>query len=107
MAELEPELGLSLLFVQALSHVRLLATLWTVAHQVLQSSTVSQSLLRFMSIESVMLTDHLTLCCPTLLFSLQSFLASGAFLVSRLFASGGQNIGASASTAILPMSTQG
>ena len=60
-----------------------------------------------MSIESVMLTDHLTLCCPTLLFSLQSFLASGAFLVSRLFASGGQNIGASASTAILPMSTQG
>ena len=61
------------------------------------------SLLTFMSIESVMLSHHLILSVFS--FSLQSFLASGSFPVSRLFASGGQNIGASAS--VLPMNIQG
>ena len=42
---------------------------WTVAHQALLFSTVSQSLLRFMSIDSVMLSHHLILCCPLLLLS--------------------------------------
>ena len=37
---------------------------------------------------------------------LQSFLAPGSFLMSQLFASGGQNIGASASASVLPMNTQ-
>ena len=50
--------------VQLLSCVRLFAT---VAHQASLSITNSQSLLRFMSIESVMPSSHLTLCCPLLL----------------------------------------
>ena len=40
---------------------------WTAAHQAPLSSTISQSLLRCMSIESVMLSNHLILCCPLLL----------------------------------------
>ena len=37
---------------------------WTLAHQAPLSSTISCSLLKFMSIESVMLSNHLILCCP-------------------------------------------
>ena len=47
--------------VQSLSRVRLFATPWTAAHQAPLSSTVSLSLLKFMSIESVMLANHLAL----------------------------------------------
>ena len=43
----------------------------------------------------------------TLFFCLQSFSASGSFPMSWLFASGGQNIGASASAPVLPMNIQG
>ena len=68
------------------------------------SYTFSQSLLKFMSIESVMLSNHLVLCHP-LSFCLQSFPASGSFPMSQLFTSGGQSIGASAS--VLPMNIQG
>ena len=39
-------------------------------------------------------------------FSLQSFPASGSFQISQLFASGGQSVGVSASTSVLPMNTQ-
>ena len=53
--------------VQLLSHVRLFATPWTAAHQVPLSFTVSQNLFRFMSIESVMPSNHLILCFPLLL----------------------------------------
>ena len=53
--------------VQSLSHVQLFVTPWTVAHQAPLSSTISQSLLKFMSIEAVMLSNHLILCCPLLL----------------------------------------
>ena len=60
---------LSILVVQLLSHVQLFATPWTVAHQDSLSFTISRSLLRFMSIESVMLSSHLILCCPLLLLS--------------------------------------
>ena len=42
-------------------------TPWTAAHQAPLSSTVSQSLLKFMSIESVMLSKHLTFCYRSLL----------------------------------------
>ena len=48
--------------VQSLSHVRLFATPWTVAHQVSPSITNSQSLLRLMSIKSVKPSNHLILC---------------------------------------------
>ena len=53
--------------VQSLSLVRLFATPWTAAHQASLSITNSQSLLKFMSIDSVMPANHLILCCPRLL----------------------------------------
>ena len=53
--------------VQLLSHVRLFATPWTAACQVSLSITISQSLLKLMSIESVMPSNHLILCRPLLL----------------------------------------
>ena len=53
--------------VQSLSHVRLFVTPWTVAHQVFLSITNSRSLLKLMSIKSVMPSNHLILCHPLLL----------------------------------------
>ena len=53
--------------VQLLSHVRLFATPWTAAHQASLSITNSQSLLRLMSIDSVMPSNHLILCHHSLL----------------------------------------
>ena len=50
--------------VQLLSHVQLFATPWTAACQVSLSLTISLSLLKFMSIESVMPSNHLILCRP-------------------------------------------
>ena len=52
--------------VQLLSHVRLFATPWTAACQASLSFTISQSLLKLMSIESVMPSNHLSLCHPLL-----------------------------------------
>ena len=53
--------------VQSLSRVRLFATPWTAACQAFLSITNSHSLLNVMSIESVMPSNHLILCCPLLL----------------------------------------
>ena len=53
--------------VQLLSHVQLFATLWTAAGQASLSFTVSWALLKFMSIESVIVSNQLILCCPLLL----------------------------------------
>ena len=53
--------------VQLLSHVQLFATPWTAAHQTSLSFTICQILLKLMSIESVMLSDHLVLCHSRLL----------------------------------------
>ena len=87
--------------VQSLSHVRLFATPWTIAHQASLSITNSWSPPKLMSIESVMPSNHLILSsCP------QSFPASGSFQMSQLFASGGQNTGVSALTSVLPMNIQ-
>ena len=71
-------------------------TPWTAACQASLSITNSWSLLKLMAIELVMASNHLILCHP---FSscLQSFPESGSFPVSQFFASGGQNIGVSAS----------
>ena len=52
--------------VQWLSHARLFATPWTATHQSFLSMTNSQSLLKFMSIKSVMPSSHLILCHPLL-----------------------------------------
>ena len=92
--------------VQLLSRVWLFVTPWTAARQASLSSTMSQSLVRYTSNESVMLSNHLILCHP-FSFCPQSFPASGSFPVSNLFASGCQSIGASASAPVLPMSNQG
>ena len=56
--------------VQFLSPVQLFVTSWTSAHQASLSSTISWSLLKFMFIESVMLSNHLILCHPLLLPSI-------------------------------------
>ena len=93
---------IAVVVVQSLSHVQLFATPWTAAHQASLSFTISRSLLKLMSIESVMPSNHLLLCCP-----LQCFPASGSFPVIQFFASGGQSIGASASASVLPMNIQG
>ena len=53
--------------VQAPSRVRLFVTLWIVACQALLSFTVPPSMLRFMSIESVVRSNRLIHCCPLLL----------------------------------------
>ena len=53
--------------VQLLSCVQLFATPWTAAHQVSLSFTVSQSLLKLTSVESVMPSNYLILCHPVLL----------------------------------------
>ena len=90
---------------QSLSCVRLFVTPWTAACQASLSITNSWSLRKPMSIESVMPSNHLILCCPLLLLP-SIFLRSGYFQMSQLFASGGQSIGVSALASVLPMNTQ-
>ena len=91
--------------VQSLSRVRLLVTPWTAARQASLSFAISQSLLKLMAIESVMPSDISSFVIP---FSscLQSFPASRSFLMSQLFTSSGQRIGASASASVLPVNIQ-
>ena len=55
------------LIPQSLSRVQLFVTPWTAACQASLSVTISQSLLKLMSIELVTLPNHLILCCPLLL----------------------------------------
>ena len=92
--------------VQSLSHVQLFVTPWTAARQASQSFTNSRSLHKLMSTELVI---HLTISSSVVPFSfcLHSFPTSGSFQKSQLFRSGGQSIGVSTSTSVLPMNTQG
>ena len=53
--------------IKSLSHIRFFVIPWTAACQASLSITNSQSLLKFISIESVMPSNHLMLCCPLLL----------------------------------------
>ena len=92
--------------VQSCSHVQLFATPGTAAYQASLFFPVSLNLLKSMSIESVMLCNHLILCHP-LLFCLLSFPEPCSFPMSWLFTSGGQSIGASALASVLPMNIQG
>ena len=64
-----------------------------------------RSLLKLMSIESVMPSNHLILCRPVS-SRLQSFPASGSFPMSLFFTVGGQSTGVSASASVLPMNIQ-
>ena len=68
-------------------------------------SPTFKSLLKLLSIELVMPSNHLILCRP-LLLCLQSFPELGSFLVNQFFTSGNQSIGASASASVLPMNIQ-
>ena len=89
--------------LSSLSYAWPCATPWTAACKAFLSSTISWSLLKFMSIESEILSNHLILCHP---FSScpQSLPASGSFPRSRVFTSDDQSIGASAS--VFPMNIQ-
>ena len=91
--------------VQLLSCARLFATPWTAARQSSLSITKSRSLLKLMSINQ---WCHPTISSSVIPFSscLQSFPASESFPVSQHFTSGGQSIGVSASTSVLPMNIQ-
>ena len=91
--------------VQSLSHIWLFATPWNAANQASLSITNSQSLLKLMSIELVMPSNHLILCC-TYPLPHSVFPASGYFHMSQFCTSGGQSIEISASASVLPMNIQ-
>ena len=88
--------------VQWLSRVWLFATSGIAAGQASLSFTISQSLLKFMSIKS----SHLILCRPLLLLP-SIFPSIRVFPTSWLFASGGQSIEASVWALVLPMNILG
>ena len=88
-----------------LSVQSLFATPWTAAHQASLFITNTQSLLKLMSIESGMPSNHLILCHPFSSCS-QFFPPSGSFPMGQFFVSGGQGIGASASSSVVPMNIQ-
>ena len=87
------------------SHIRLFATPWSAAHKASLGLNMSQSLPKFMSIASLMPSNHLILWCPFSFCPLSpwSFSASGTFPMSWLFSSGDQNTGASDSASVLPI----
>jgi len=91
--------------VQSFSCVWLFATPWIAARQASLSITISQSSLKSMSIELVMPSSHLILCCPLLLLP-QSLPASESFPMSQLFTWGSQSIGVSALASFLPKKSQ-
>ena len=115
-SHLKSELGLfvAAVFLQSLSHNWLVVTPLIEACQAPLSYTISQSLLKFKSFESVMLT--LSSSASPFSICLQSFPASGFFVffflfffspISQFFASGGQSTWVSASASVLPMCIQG
>ena len=80
-------------------------TPWTVASQASLSNTNCHSLFKLMSIESVMLSNHLILCHVLLLVP-SIFPSIRVFPMSQFFTSGGQRIGISASASVLPINIQ-
>ena len=92
--------------VQSLSHVRLFVTPLTAAHHASLPFTISQSLLRLMSIESVMPSNHLVLCHPLLLLP-EIFPSIRVFSNELALHIRCQNIGVSASASVLPVNSQG
>ena len=98
-------LSFSVQSVQSLSHVLLSVTPWTAALQASLSITNSQSLSNSCPWSW---WCHPTISPSVFPFSscLQSFPASGSFQMTQFFTSGGQSIGISASTSVLPMNIQ-
>ena len=91
--------------VHLFSRVRLFATPWTAACQASLSFTNSWSLLKLMSIKSVMPLNHLILCRSLLLLP-SIFPSIRVIPTSQFFTSGGQSIGASALASVLPVNIQ-
>ena len=91
--------------VQLLSHVWLFLTPWTAAHQAFLSIANSWSLLKLMSIELVMLSNHLILSCPLLLLHF-IFPSIRVFSNEAALHTGDQSIGVSASASVFPMNIQ-
>ena len=92
--------------VQSLSFVWYFVTPWTAAHQASLSFIISQSLLKLVSIELVMPSNHLILCHPLLLLpsifpSIRVFSNESAFPIRW------PNIGASASASVPSLNIQG
>ena len=90
--------------VQLLSHVWLFATPWIEARQASLSITNYQSLLKLMSVESVMPSNHLILCHPLLL--LPSIFPSIRVFSMSQFVTNWQTIVVSASASVIPMNIQ-
>ena len=88
--------------VWSLSHVQLFATPWTKLARLLRPSPTPGACSNSSPLSQ---WCHSTISSSVVPFSscLQSFPASGSFLMTRLFASGGQSIGVSASASVLPM----
>ena len=91
--------------VQSFSHVQLFAIPWIAAHQASLSITNSWSSPKLMSIELVMPSNQLILCCPLVLLPL-IFPSNRVFSSESALHISGQSIGVSASTSVLPMNTQ-
>ena len=85
--------------IQSLSCVQLFATPWTAARQASLSITNSQSLLKIMSIKSLMPSNQFIICQPILLLP-------SIFPIRQFFASSSETIGASALASVLPMNIQ-
>ena len=90
--------------LSCISYVWLFANPWTVALQASLSFTVSRSLLKFMSLEGVMLMTISSSAAP--FFYLQSFPASGSFPMNWVFTSGDQSIGVLAWASVFPVTIQ-
>ena len=100
------------MLIQSLSHVQLFETPWTALCQASLSFTIFQSLLKLKSIESVMPSNHLILCCPLLLLSIfpkiSIFSNELALRIRRpKLQLWSFIIGASASASVIPMNIQG
>ena len=97
--------GKVIVLVQLPSLVWLFGTPWTAAPRASLSLTISWSLPKIMSIELMMLSNCLILCCPLLLLP-SIFPSIRVFSNEQLFALGGWSIRASAWASVLPISIQ-
>ena len=94
-----------LVIVHSLRRVWLLENTWTAAHQASLSFTISWNLLKIMSIESGMPSNHLILCCPLLLRP-SIFPNIRAFSNESVLCITCQRTGVSALASVLPMNIQ-
>ena len=99
-------IGLYVVDVQTLSHVWLFATPWTAACQPSLSFTISRRLLKLISIESIMPSNHLILCNHPLLLLPCIFSSIRVFFNELALCIRWPNIGVSASASVLLMNIQ-